>query len=219
MTDDTAPRLREALHRLLGGEHLDEALAAAAMGEIVSGKASEGRIAGYLVALRLKGETPAEVVGSVKALRAAGTRIAPTRQPVLDTCGTGGDGAGTFNVSTGAALVAAAAGATVAKHGNRSVSSRCGSADVLRELGIPVELTPERATAMLEQHGFAFLFAPHYHPAIKHAMPARLSLATRTIFNRSEAAIRGRHSAGRRCVQPRPRSRRRSVAVLARADS
>lgn len=183
VTEDTAPKLREALHRLLAGEHLDEALAEEAMQEIVSGNATEGRIAGYLIALRLKGETPAEVVGSVKALRAAGTKITPKRQPVLDTCGTGGDGAGTFNISTGAALVAAAAGATVAKHGNRSVSSRCGSADVLRELGIPVELEPARAVAMLDKHGFAFLFAPHFHPAIRHAMPARLSLATRTIFN------------------------------------
>jgi anthranilate phosphoribosyltransferase len=182
VTEDS-PRLREALHRLLEGEHLDEELACAAMTEIMEGKASEGRIAGYLVALRLRGETPAEVVGSVRALRAAAITITPRRQPVLDTCGTGGDRAGTFNISTGAALVAAAAGATVAKHGNRSVSSRCGSADVLREMGIPVDVSPERATALVDKYGFAFLFAPSFHGAIKHAMPARLSLASRTIFN------------------------------------
>jgi len=183
VTEDTAPRLREALHRLLEGEHLDEALAEAAMAEIVQGKASEGRIAGYLVALRVKGETPAEVVGSVRALRAAATTITSTRAPVLDTCGTGGDRSGTFNISTGAALVAAAAGATVAKHGNRSVSSRCGSADVLREMRLPVEMDAARATEILEKHGFVFLFAPSFHGAIRHAMPARVSLATRTIFN------------------------------------
>jgi anthranilate phosphoribosyltransferase len=181
--DDAAPRLREALHRLLDGGSLDEGLAESAMAEIVAGRASEGRVAGYLVALRMKGETPQEVVGSVRALREAGTAVAPSRRPLLDTCGTGGDGAGTFNVSTGAALVAAAAGAAVAKHGNRSVSSRCGSADVLRELGIPVDVGPERAAAMVDRHGFAFLLAPRFHGAIRHAMPARLALGARTVFN------------------------------------
>lgn len=183
MRDDTAPRLRDALHRVLAGHDLDAAEAEAAMDEIMAGGAPEGRIAGYLVALRMKGETPEEVVGSARALRAAGTRIAPRREPLLDTCGTGGDGSGTFNISTAAGLVAAAAGAAVAKHGNRSVSSRCGSADVLAELGIPWNAEPESVSGSVERHGFGFLFAPRFHPAIRHAMPARVALGTRTLFN------------------------------------
>jgi len=183
VTEETAPRLLAALHRLLDGGSLDEEHAEAAMAEIMAGRAGEGRIAGYLVALRMKGETPAEVVGSVRALRAAATPVVPRRTPLLDTCGTGGDGSGSFNISTASALVAAAAGAAVAKHGNRSVSSRCGSADVLRELGIPVDLDAARAAGMCDRHGFAFLLAPRFHGAIRHAMPARLALGTRTIFN------------------------------------
>ncbi len=178
-----SPRLLAALHRLLDGKHLDAAEAEAAMAEIVAGRAAEGTVAGYLVALRMKGETPGEIVGSVRALRAAATCVRPRRQPVLDTCGTGGDGSGTFNISTASALVAAAAGAVVAKHGNRSVSSQCGSADVLRELGIPVDVEPARAEELLDRHGFAFLMAPRFHGAVRHAMPARLALGTRTLFN------------------------------------
>jgi anthranilate phosphoribosyltransferase len=183
LTDETAPRLREALHRVLDGESLGAEAAEAAMAEIMRGDASEGRIAGYLVALRMKGETADEIVGSARAMRAAATTIDPARRPLLDTCGTGGDGSGTFNISTGTALVAAAAGATVAKHGNRSVSSKCGSADVLRELGIPVDCEPGQARELVERHGFGFLMAPRFHGAIRHAMPARLALASRTIFN------------------------------------
>jgi len=183
LTEDTAPHLREALHLVLEGRGLDESLAEAAMAEIMAGRASEGRIAGYLVALRMKGETAAEVVGSARAMRGAATTISPDRRPLLDTCGTGGDGSGSFNISTGTALVAAAAGAVVAKHGNRSVSSKCGSADVLRELGVPVDTEPDRACELVERHGFGFLMAPRFHGAIRHAMPARLALASRTIFN------------------------------------
>ena len=183
MTADEAPRLLEAFHRVLAGEHLTESEAEAAMAEIMAGRATEGRIAGYLVALRQKGETPPEVVGSARAMRAAATMIHPDRDPLLDTCGTGGDGSGTFNISTGSALVVAAAGVAVAKHGNRSVSSQCGSADVLRELGVPVELEPAQVQRSVEEHGFGFLFAPRFHGAIRHAMPARITLATRTIFN------------------------------------
>jgi anthranilate phosphoribosyltransferase len=183
LAEDTAPRLREALHRVLAGQDLDAADAEAAMGEIMAGAAPEGRIAGYLIALRMKGETPDEVVGSARALRAAGTRITPRREAVVDTCGTGGDGSGTFNISTAAGLTAAAAGAAVAKHGNRSVSSQCGSAEVLAELGIPWNAEPDAVTESVERHGFGFLFAPRFHPAIRHAMPARVALATRTLFN------------------------------------
>jgi anthranilate phosphoribosyltransferase len=183
LSEDTAPQLRGALHRVLAGHDLDAAEAEAAMGEIMAGGAPEGRIAGYLVALRMKGETPAEVVGSARALRAAGTRIAPRREPLVDTCGTGGDDSGTFNISTAAGLVAAAAGAAVAKHGNRSVSSRCGSADVLAELGVPWDAEPDAVATSVERNGFGFLFAPRFHPAIRHAMPARVALGTRTLFN------------------------------------
>lgn len=178
-----APDLARALELVLAGESLDETSAEAAMRDIMSGRASEAAIAGYLVALRMKGETPAEIIGSARAMRQAARRVNATQEFVVDTCGTGGDGAGTFNISTGAALVAAAAGAFVAKHGNRSVSSRCGSADVLEALGIPVELEPAQAESMLARHRFAFLFAPHYHGAMRHAMPARRALATRTVFN------------------------------------
>jgi len=153
------------------------------MGEIMAGRATEGRIAGYLCALRMKGETADEVVGSARAMRAAATMIRPDRRPLVDTCGTGGDGSGSFNISTASALVVAAAGVAVAKHGNRSVSSRCGSADVLRELGIPVDCEPAEVQSMVERLGFGFLLAPRFHGAIRHAMPARIALAARTIFN------------------------------------
>jgi anthranilate phosphoribosyltransferase len=183
MDGDPAPLLREALHRVLAGESLDAPAAEAAMGEIMSGRATEGRIAGYLVALRMKGETAEEIVGSARAMRAAATRISPRRAPLIDTCGTGGDGSGSFNISTASALVVAASGVAVAKHGNRSVSSSCGSADVLREMGLPVDAEPERVREMIEKHGFGFLMAPRFHGAIRHAMPARIALATRTVFN------------------------------------
>ncbi|GJM45394.1 MAG: anthranilate phosphoribosyltransferase [Gemmatimonadota bacterium] len=183
MDQDTAPRLKDALHHVLEGRDLSVEAAEAAMGEIMAGKATEGRIAGYLVALRMKGETPQEVVGSARAMRAAATTISPSRRPLVDTCGTGGDGSGTFNISTASALVVAAAGGAVAKHGNRSVSSQCGSADVLLELGIPIDGEPAQVQASVDQHGFGFLMAPRFHGAIKHAMPARITLASRTIFN------------------------------------
>ncbi len=183
MTEDAAPRLKEALHRVIGGSSLAEAEAEAAMAEIMAGQASEGRIAGYLVALRMKGETAAEVVGSARAMRAAAITISPKRTPLVDTCGTGGDASGTFNISTASAFVVAASGAAVAKHGNRSVSSQCGSADVLRELGVPVDREPADVEEMVDRLGFGFLMAPRFHGAIKHAMPARITLGTRTLFN------------------------------------
>ena len=183
MSHDSAPRLAEALERVLAGGDLHADAAEAAMREIVSGEAPEGRVAGYLIALRMKGETADEVVGSVRALRAFGTRISPRRDIVIDTCGTGGDRSGTFNISTGAALVVAAAGVAVAKHGNRSVSSQCGSADVVAALGIPIDGEPHEVSERVERYGFGFLMAPRFHPAIRHAMPARIALGTRTLFN------------------------------------
>jgi anthranilate phosphoribosyltransferase len=183
VNEDSAPKLLQALHRVLDREDLDAGSAEGAMSEIMAGQASEGRIGGYLCALRMKGETAEEIVGSARALRAAATTIAPSRRPLLDTCGTGGDDSGTFNISTASALVVAAAGVAVAKHGNRSVSSQCGSADVLREMGLPVDADPDHVCAMVERLGFGFLMAPRFHGAIKHAMPARITLATRTVFN------------------------------------
>jgi anthranilate phosphoribosyltransferase len=183
MAADGALAWKAAFARVLKGEALDATEAEAAMTEIMEGRVPEAAIAGYLVALRMKGETPEEVVGSARAMRRASTRIRPRRSPLLDTCGTGGDESGTLNFSTAAAIVAAAAGAAVAKHGNRSVSSRCGSADVLQELGVTVDAEPEHVERSVERHGFGFLFSPRFHPAMRHAMGARKALATRTIFN------------------------------------
>jgi anthranilate phosphoribosyltransferase len=180
---ENADAFRDAFRRVLAGASLDASAAEAAMAQIMAGGVPEGAIAGYVVALRIKGETPEEVVGSARAMRAASSRIHPRRTPLLDTCGTGGDESGTLNLSTGAALVAAAGGAAVAKHGNRSVSSKCGSADVLEHLGVPVDAEPARVERFVDEIGFGFLFSPRFHPAMRHAMGARKALATRTIFN------------------------------------
>lgn len=183
MAVEDAPAWKAAFARVLKREALDAAEAESAMTEIMEGRVPEVAIAGYLVALRMKGETAEEVVGAARAMRRAATRIRPRRAPLLDTCGTGGDESGTLNFSTAAAIVAAAAGAAVAKHGNRSVSSRCGSADVLQELGVAVDAEPEYVERSVERHGFGFLFSPRFHPAMRHAMGARRALATRTLFN------------------------------------
>lgn len=183
MTHSGSGALRDAIERVVSGSSLDSATAEGAMAAIMQGEATDAQVAGYLVALRMKGETVDEVVGSARAMRAAASRIAPSRTPLVDTCGTGGDASGTFNISTGAALVVAAAGAAVAKHGNRSVSSQCGSADVLEALGIPVDVEPARAEMLVDRHGFGFLFAPRFHGAMRHAMGPRRQLAMRTVFN------------------------------------
>nr|WP_213804131.1 anthranilate phosphoribosyltransferase [Granulicella sp. dw_53] len=156
------------------------------MQHILNGQLSEIQIAALIGALAARGETAAEVAGFVDTMRAAATPfpIEPTEQAILvDTCGTGGDGSRTFNISTAAALVATAAGASVAKHGNRAVTSQCGSADVLEALGVPVDLSPSDATAALRRLRFAFLHAPSLHPAMKAVMPVRRALGVRTIFN------------------------------------
>jgi anthranilate phosphoribosyltransferase len=153
---------------------------------ILTEQPSEIQLAGLLGALAARGETVDEVAGFVDAMRAAAVQLPfdeAERSLLVDTCGTGGDQGGTFNISTGAALVAAAAGAKVAKHGNRAVTSRCGSADVLEALGIPVLLSPEEGAAALRTHGFAFLHAPSLHPALKAVMPVRRALGVRTVFN------------------------------------
>lgn len=175
--------IQDALARLLDGEDLSRDEARSVMDTIMSGEATPGQIGGFLVALRLKGETADEIAGSAEAMRAHAIPVHPKRDDLVDTAGTGGDGGRTFNISTAAALVAAAAGAGVAKHGNRSVSSASGSADVLEQLGFRLELEPERIAQSIDELGFGFMFAPTHHPAMKHAGPVRRELATRTVFN------------------------------------
>jgi anthranilate phosphoribosyltransferase len=175
--------IQDALARLLDGEDLTREEARRVMDSIMSGEATPGQIGGFLVALRLKGETADEIAGSAEAMRAHAIPVRPRRDDLVDTAGTGGDGGRTFNISTAAALVAAAAGAGVAKHGNRSVSSASGSADVLEELGFRLDQAPERIAQSIDELGFGFMFAPTHHPAMKHAGPVRRELATRTVFN------------------------------------
>ena len=175
--------MREVLERLLAGGDLDTETMEACFAAVMSGEWSEAQQAAFLIALRAKGESPDEVAAAARVLRRFALPLATLRAPLVDTCGTGGDGAHTINISTGAALVAAACGVAVAKHGNRSVSSRCGSADVLEAFGLPLELEPEQVGTLLDDEGFAFLFAPRFHPAMRAVMPVRRSLAVRTVFN------------------------------------
>jgi len=172
-----------AITRLLEGHNLTRAEARDVMGTIMRGEATQAQIGGFLVALRFKGETAAEIAGCAEAMREHALVVRPARDDLVDTAGTGGDGAGTLNISTAAALVAAAAGAAVAKHGNRAVSSASGSADVLEALGFELELPPERIERSIDELGFGFLFAQAHHPAMRHAAPVRRELATRTVFN------------------------------------
>jgi anthranilate phosphoribosyltransferase len=175
--------LTSALQTLLQGRSLSVDESSAAMNEIMSGSAAPAQIAAFLTALKVKGETSDEIAGAALAMRRAMVRVKSGHSVVADTCGTGGDGKNGFNVSTAAAFVAAGAGLPVAKHGNRSVSSRCGSADVLEALGINPEIAPAKAHQALKKIGIAFFFAPKYHPAMRHAMPVRRELGFRTIFN------------------------------------
>jgi anthranilate phosphoribosyltransferase len=175
--------MQDALARLLDGHDLSRDEARAVMDDVMRGAATPAQIAGFLVALRLKGETADEIAGCAEAMRAHVLPVRPARQDLVDTAGTGGDGAGTINISTAAALVAAAAGAGVAKHGNRAVSSASGSADVLEALGFRLELPPARIERSIDELGFGFLFAPTHHPAMRHAAPVRRELAARTVFN------------------------------------
>jgi anthranilate phosphoribosyltransferase len=175
--------IKEALQRLLDGRDLTRAQARDVMDGVMRGEATPAQIAGVLIALRVKGETVHEIAGFAEAMRAHVVRVRPERDDLVDTAGTGGDGAHTLNISTAAALVAAAAGAGVAKHGNRAVSSACGSADVLEALGFELEQEPSRIARSIDELGFGFMFAPTHHPAMRHAAPVRRELGTRTVFN------------------------------------
>ncbi len=175
--------IKEVLARLLDGHDMTRDEARTVMNEIMSGDATPAQIGGFLVALRLKGETADEIAGCAEGMRDHVVPVRPASDDLVDTAGTGGDGGKTFNISTAAALVAAAAGAHVAKHGNRSVSSQTGSADVLEELGFDLDLPPERIACSIDQLGFGFMFAPTHHPAMRHAAPVRRELAARTVFN------------------------------------
>jgi anthranilate phosphoribosyltransferase len=172
-----------AIQLLLDGHHLSRADARELMGSIMDGEATEAQIAGFLVALRTKGETADEIAGFAEAMREHVVPVTPQRSPVVDIVGTGGDGAHTFNISTASALVAAAAGAAVAKHGNRAASSQAGSADVLEELGIALEQEPERIALSIDDLGFGFMFARAHHPAMRFVAPVRQQIGIRTVFN------------------------------------
>lgn len=172
------------INKLLQGQNLTAGEAETAMAVIMAGDATPAQIGGYLIALRMKGETVEEITGSARAMRNQATRVnLPAIGPLLDTAGTGGDGAHTFNVSTAAAFVIAGAGRKVAKHGNRAASSRCGSADVLAALGVNLDLTAAQVAQCILQVGIGFLFAPKFHPAMKYAIGPRRELGARTIFN------------------------------------
>ena len=175
--------IRETIDLLLQGESLSVERAEAVMDEIMTGAATPAQIAGFLVALRVKGETVSEITGCARAMRRAAVSVRPTRADVIDTCGTGGDGAGTFNISTTTAFVVAGAGLGVAKHGNRSVSSKSGSADVLEALDVNLDLAPEQVAQAIDEIGVGFIFAPNFHPAMKHAIGPRREMGIRTVFN------------------------------------
>jgi anthranilate phosphoribosyltransferase len=174
--------LTEALDAVADGEDLSDERAAAVMAQIMAGEASEIQIAGFLIALRTKGETVEELAGLARTMRALATPVSVARSDLLDTAGTGG-GRRTFNVSTTAALIAAGAGCTVAKHGNRSATGLSGSADLLEALGARIDLAPEQVARCIEEVGFGFMFAPAHHQATRYVVPVRRELAVRTIFN------------------------------------
>ena len=200
----------DALHRLANHrQSLSRDEARAVMTEVLTGQCTDAQIAALLVALHMKGETVEEIVGFAEAIRAAATPLVlhansvldasgTGRDALVDTCGTGGDASGTFNISTATAFVVAGAGVRVAKHGNRSVTSKCGSADVMEALGVNIDLPPARIAACLEEVGIAFLFAPAMHSAMKYVQPVRRDLRLRTVFQSARTAhqSRARHLPG-----------------------
>jgi anthranilate phosphoribosyltransferase len=175
--------IKKALTKIVSGSDLSMAEAKEVMVEIMQGQATQAQIGAFLTALRMKGETADEIAGCAQAMRESAIEVKPKQNILVDTCGTGGDGSGTFNISTTVAFVAAGAGLAVAKHGNRSVSSRCGSADLLQALGVNLELSAEQVARCIDEVGIGFLFAPLLHPAMKHALGPRQEIGLRTIFN------------------------------------
>ena len=175
--------IREALAKVVNRQNLSEPVMMEVMEEMMEGKATPAQIAAFITALRIKGETVEEVTGAARIMRRKATRIDARSPVIVDTCGTGGDGRNTFNISTTAAFVVAAAGLTVAKHGNRAVSSGCGSADVLEALGVNIDAGPEIVEECIQQAGIGFLFAPRLHGAMKHAIGPRREIGIRTVFN------------------------------------
>ncbi len=177
--------IKTAINKLMSSQSLNRDEAEAVMTQIMSGEATPAQIGAYLIALRVKGETVDEITGSARAMRRSAVAVKPATPPeeLVDTCGTGGDGSGTFNISTTAAFVVAGTGQKVAKHGNRAASSKSGSADVLAALGVNLDLTPEQVAAAIDEVGLGFLFAVKHHPAMKHAIGPRRELGVRTIFN------------------------------------
>jgi len=175
--------LQEAIRGFYAGRHLSREEAAGAMRVLMQGEATPAQVGGFLAALHVKGETVEEITGFAETMRAFATRIITTRRPLVDTCGTGGDHSGTFNISTTAAFVVAGAGVAVAKHGNRSASSKCGSADVLEQLGVNINAAPEKVGRCIDEIGIGFLFARALHGAMKHVAPIRAELAAPTVFN------------------------------------
>lgn len=175
--------LNEAIKKIAEGENLSENEAYEVIDEIMKGEAKAASVGGFLIGLRLKGETVEEISGAAKAMRDNASVVNLVSEYAIDTCGTGGDGGKTFNISTAAAIIAAAGGVKIAKHGNRAVSSKSGSADVLQELGVNIDLEPEKAKRLIDENGLAFLFAQRYHSAMKNVGPIRKELGVRTIFN------------------------------------
>lgn len=175
--------MKPVIEKLLRREDLSQDEAMSLMDSIMSGGLPHTQIAAILIGLRAKGETVPEIAGFVSAMRAKAVAVRPRRGGLVDTCGTGGDGAHTFNISTATALVSAGAGVGIAKHGNRAVSSSCGSADVLEALGVGIPTSAEAAADIIDSVGIGFLFAPHHHPAMKHVAPVRRELGIRTVFN------------------------------------
>lgn len=175
--------IQEATARLIGGLSLTEGEVRAAMGEIMAGTATQAQMAGFLVALRMHGENAEMLAGAAQAMRDHATRVHARTRPLVDTCGTGGDGKGTFNISTTAAFVVAGAGQAVAKHGNRAASGKTGGADCLEALGVVIEMAPEEVAEAIDTIGVGFLFAPVYHPSMRHVAPVRRELGIRTVMN------------------------------------
>lgn len=175
--------IQEAISKLVHRKDLTQNESEQVMNEIMEGMATDAQIAGFLIGLRLKGETIDEITACAKIMRQKAHIISPKANHLVDTCGTGGDNSSTFNISTAAAFVASGAGAAVAKHGNKSVSSKCGSADVLKEMGVNIGLNPKQVEKCIEQAGIGFMFAPMFHPSMKFALNARKEIGIRTVFN------------------------------------